>query len=140
MPAAPACTRRRALRGEERSLRPPVRCCAASIAWAATGAQGACPNNVGAPAEIPAPNPAPDMKNPAAGFPDAGLPIRLPCQYIRGQGGAIGCAALLGAQILCSGLAVALVHHDVERDLLALIEGAQARALHGADMDEHVLL
>jgi hypothetical protein len=43
-----------------------------------------------------------------------------------------------GAQILGGGLAAAAVFDDVERDLLALVEGAQAGAFHGADMDEDI--
>src|SRR5690606_3011318 len=60
-----------------------------------------------------------------------------PCQYIRGHGSA---RSLRGLKVLGRVLARAGVAHDVERHLLALDEGAQARALDRGDVNEHVRL
>src|SRR5215469_4829018 len=37
------------------------------------------------------------------------------------------------------GLGATGIRHDVERDLLAFVQGAHARRFHGSGMDEHVL-
>src|SRR5919112_467011 len=47
--------------------------------------------------------------------------------------------ALRGLEVDRGGLAVALIGLELEGDLLALAQAADARALDGADMDEHVL-
>src|SRR4051812_46630943 len=44
-----------------------------------------------------------------------------------------------GLEVDRGGLAVALIRLQLERDLLALAQAADARALDGADVDEHVL-
>jgi hypothetical protein len=44
-----------------------------------------------------------------------------------------------GAKIVGGGFACPAVRDDLERDLLTLIEGTQASALDGADMNENVL-
>src|SRR5258708_30790383 len=47
---------------------------------------------------------------------------------------------LAGAEVVSRGLATAAVRDDVERNLLALVEGAQTSALNGADVNENVLV
>src|SRR6478735_2755011 len=67
----------------------------------------------------------------------AGLSNSTFCRYVRGQNGAW---ALADAEIVSRRLAAAAVGDDVERDLLTLVEGGEASALDGADVNEHVLL
>jgi hypothetical protein len=59
------------------------------------------------------------------------------CQYIRGQRPA---QSLCGLQVLGRALAITVVLHDVEAELLALDEGAHAGPLDSGDVDEYVRL
>jgi len=78
-------------------------------------------------------------RNPAAGEPDGGVPNQRLCQYIRGQSVAGVRGRLYGAQIIRRGFAGPAVCYDLERNLLSLVEGAQAGTFNRADMNEDIL-
>jgi hypothetical protein len=59
------------------------------------------------------------------------------CQYIRGHGPEAR-ISLRGFEVLGGALAVPVILHDVEADLLAFGERLHSRALDGRDVDEHV--
>jgi len=64
-------------------------------------------------------------KSPANRSRSRGFLFRAFCRYVRGQNDA---QALADAEIVSRGLAAATIGDDVERDLLTLVEGGEARS------------